>query len=122
MPEPTIEEVREVFNHWVEIVKNRPGKKAPTRPVVLGPKREHAIRQALKLYGVQTCKDAIEGVLYSDWHMGNNPRGKTYDDITLILRNEVTIERFLAHKDEHDEQQEVEEEWDNVTFLKRNNN
>jgi hypothetical protein len=115
MSEITKADVQEVFDHWVQVVKHRDGKRAPTRQPVLGPKRERAIRRALNLYGVQTCKDAIDGVLHSDFHMGNNSRGKIYDDIELILRNEIQIERFLAIKDEHEQEQA---DWDNVTPLR----
>jgi hypothetical protein len=32
----------------------------------------------------------------SDWHMGDNPRGKRYDDLELILRDSAHIERFAT--------------------------
>jgi hypothetical protein len=40
--------------------------------------------------------DAISGCAMSDWHMGDNPRGKKYDDIELILRDSAHIERFAT--------------------------
>lgn len=94
MAKPTEREIQEVFDYWVE--KHRTSNRGP-RPV-LGEKRHQKIEKAIRMYGVQTCKDAIDGCLLSDWHMGANPRNKIYDDIELILRNESKIERFAELK------------------------
>ena len=41
------------------------------------------------------CKLAIDGCAASEWHNGANPRGKTYNEITLILRDAEHIEQFV---------------------------
>lgn len=92
-----IEEIRAVFNHWVDtvIVPTRNPKRKP----VLDERRKRKISKAIELYGEETCKDAVSGVLHSDWHMGRNPRGKQYLDIELILRDAKHIEMFLDYFD-----------------------
>ena len=57
------------------------------------------IKKAIEMYDVETCKQAIQGVAFSPWHMGYNPSGKKYDDIELILRDEKHIEQFLSYYD-----------------------
>lgn len=85
-----VDQVIQVFEHWAKTVKN--GSRGP-KPV-LSPERRRKIRQALDLYGYETCIQAIDGVLKSDFHMGRNGRGKKYDDISLILRDAKHIEMF----------------------------
>lgn len=87
-----ISEVEEVFNHWVATFRSNG--RGPTP--VLSDKRKSKIAKAIKDYGVKTCTDAISGCALSDWHMGENPRGKKYDDIELILRDSAHIERFAT--------------------------
>jgi hypothetical protein len=94
----SLSEAKEVFAYWVELHRN--SKRGPTP--VLSPKRQRIIEKAIKMYapdGVEVCKDAIEGVLYSSFHMGENASGKKYDSIELLLRDAEHIERFagLAH-------------------------
>ena len=98
MAEPTTDEVSEVFQHWVATCRSSGKGRKP----ILGDKRRRKIQQAIKLYGLDACKDAIRGVTYSSWHMGHNPQGKKYDDIELILREEKHIEMFLELADERD--------------------
>ena len=81
----------EVFDFWIAELRHG----SATR-VVLSPKRRRKIEQALKLYDVQTCKDAILGCKQSDFHMGRNGMGKKYDDIELILRDPEHVERFAG--------------------------
>lgn len=54
------------------------------------------IGAAIVDYGVETCVNAVVGCSYSDWHMGQNPQGKKYNDIELIFRNAQNIERFAG--------------------------
>jgi len=84
--------VKEVFDFWVTTFRSNG--KGPTP--VLSDKRRSKISRAIKDYGVETCMDAISGCAMSDWHMGDNPRGKKYDDIELILRDSAHIERFAT--------------------------
>lgn len=87
-----ISEIEEVFNHWVATFRSTG--RGPTP--VLSDKRKSKISKAIKDYGVKTCLEAISGCAMSDWHMGENPRGKKYDDIELILRDSAHIERFAT--------------------------
>lgn len=83
--------LREVFDFWVQTCRTT------SRPTpVMTDQRARVIGRAIRQYGVPTCKDAIVGVTRSEWHMGHNPRGKRYDDITLILRDAKHIEDFAA--------------------------
>lgn len=87
-----ISDVQQVFDHWVATFRTTG--KGPTP--VLSDKRRTKIAKAIKDYGVETCMEAISGCALSDWHMGENPRGKKYDDIELILRDSAHIERFAT--------------------------
>lgn len=91
-PQP-VDEVSAVFNLWVQLCRPRHRVKP-----VLSPERERRIRKALELYGLDICLAAVEGVVSSDWHMGRNPAGKEYNDITLILRDAKHIEMFAERK------------------------
>lgn len=90
--EPASSEVQAVFDHWVKV--HRTPRRGP-QPV-LGDKRKNKIARAIRDYGVETCLQAISGCAMSDWHMGDNPRRKQYDDIELILRDAAHIERFAT--------------------------
>jgi hypothetical protein len=87
-----ISEVQEVFDHWVATFRASGRGPVP----VLSDKRKSKIAKAIKDYGTKTCLEAISGCALSDWHMGENPRGKKYDDIELILRDSAHIERFAT--------------------------
>lgn len=97
--DPSPSAVFEVFHEWVSLCRTSGRGRKP----VLGDKRRKKIKQAIRLYGVDACKDAIRGATYSSWHMGHNPQGRKYDDIELILRDEKHIEMFLDLADRFDE-------------------
>lgn len=94
--ERTSDEVEEVFNYWIEMIRNSGRGLRP----VLTDKRRKIIKQAIKWYGVDGCKAAVLGCSKSDFHMGNNSRGKRYDSIELILRDAEHIERFAEIAEE----------------------
>lgn len=77
-----------VFAHWVFML----GK----RRAALGPSRRKVIEKALALYDEETLLLAIEGNAASAWHAGENDRGRAFDDLELILRDEAHVERFAA--------------------------
>jgi hypothetical protein len=79
-----------VFGHWVFMLGKNPKRCA------LGPTRKRAIERALGLYDEETLQLAIEGCAASAWHAGENDRGREFNDIELILRDEAHIERFAA--------------------------
>ena len=81
-------EVAQVFDHW-RTACNYPQAK-------LDPKRKRTIERALKSHGLEACLKAITGCTKSAWHMGDNPDGKRWNDVELILRDAKHIEQFLA--------------------------
>lgn len=81
------EEIKEVFDFWVLTFKKR--------VTALDEKRRIAIGNAIHLYGIENCKDAIRGCTYSDFHMGRNSAKKVYNEIELILRDAEHVERFI---------------------------
>lgn len=85
------EDIMRVFDKWVEWCKSSRG----PRPA-LNEERIVTIGAAIADYGVETCINAVVGCSYSDWHMGQNPQGKKYNDIELIFRNAQNIERFAG--------------------------
>jgi hypothetical protein len=91
-PEADPGDVRAVFDHWVSV--HRTPRKGPEP--VLTAKRRAKITRAITDYGVETCLHAISGCAMSDWHMGDNPNRKKYDDLELILRDAPHIERFAT--------------------------
>lgn len=80
--------VQRVFEHWVFMLG-----KAASR-TALGPQRKRAIERALDLYDEAVLMLAVEGCAASPWHAGENDRGRAYDDLSLILRDEEHVERF----------------------------
>lgn len=80
--------VERVFDHWVFMLGKHP------RRTALGPTRRRSIERALALYDEETLLLAIEGCASSAWHAGDNDRGRAFDDLELILRDEAHIERF----------------------------
>ena len=83
--------VERVFDHWVFML----GK----RRAALGPTRRKAIEKMLALYDEDTLLLAVEGCAASAWHAGDNDRGRAFDDLELILRDEAHVERFAANGD-----------------------
>jgi len=81
----------EIFEYW----KLRMNK---TRPI-MDAKRENRIGWAIANYGVEACREAIEGCLASDWHMGKNPSKKFYNDISLIFQDSKHVEMFIEYNE-----------------------
>lgn len=83
-------DILQVFDYWISVCK-------PTarRKPVLDEKRRIAIGAAIHDYGIEQCKNAIQGCTMSDFHMGRNKANKRYDDVELILRDSQHIEQFL---------------------------
>lgn len=91
----TLSTVEQVFNHYVDTVWSGYG----ARPH-LTDKRIKLIHNAVKIYGQNAVQNAITGITQSPWHMGQNPQGKKYCGLELILRPQ-NIEKFseLAEND-----------------------
>jgi hypothetical protein len=79
---------RRIFDHWVTMMGKRAGM------VAFGPARRKVVERALGLYSEEVLCLAIDGCAASAWHGGDNDRGRPYNDIELILRDEAHIERF----------------------------
>ena len=90
VPSAPKDPVLDVFNHWARVHKD--GRRGP-KPV-LTPKRRALIQRAVDTYGVETCLQAVDGCKHSAWHQGENPSGKRYDSIELILRDAKHVEMF----------------------------
>lgn len=82
-------EVTEVWMHWITAM--RTGSK---RKPVLDATRRQVIAAAIHDYEVQGCKDAIDGCLLSEFHMGRNKMNKRYDSVELIFRDAEHVEKF----------------------------
>jgi hypothetical protein len=62
----------------------------------LSPERIRAIEKRLKDgYTVETIKLAIDGCKKDAFSMGQNDRGKPYNDIELICRSAKKLDEFL---------------------------
>lgn len=83
-------DVDEVYRHWVSTM--RPGRSRVPR---LDDTRRRKVAAAISDYGVDMCKQAIDGCASSDFHMGRNRANKRYDDLELIFRDQAHIEMFL---------------------------
>ena len=88
------EDIQTVFNYYLQIHK------ADTkRKPILDIHRRFLIAVALYDFGVDGCKDAIDGCLNSHYHMGKNQRGKVYNSLELIFRDSQHIERFIGYNE-----------------------
>ena len=81
--------IQEVFDFWKSVHSKR--------VTAMDHTRRRNIGNAISLYGVDACKDAILGCTYSDFHMGRNKQNRKYNDIELILRDVEHIERFIGY-------------------------
>lgn len=89
---PRAEDVREIFEYWI---KAR-GKHEKT---ILTDERRAKIRTRLNKFTVEEIKKAIDNVAYSSFHNGANDSQRVYDDLTLICRNDSTLEKWLYYKE-----------------------
>lgn len=88
------EAIREVFDYWVEKTYTK------GRKPILGAKRRSKLNARLSEgYTVEDLKLAVDGVLLSPWHMGDNPSGKKYLDIVTIFRDDAQVEKFMNMAD-----------------------
>jgi len=80
--------IEDVFNHWKTVMNKR-------STVVLDEVRRQNIGAAIHDYGIEMCKQAIEGCSMTDFYMGRNKQNKRYDSIELILRDSAHVEKFV---------------------------
>ncbi len=80
----------EVFEHW-KVVMEKP-------KAIFGARRKRSIRA--RLYEGRTVEDlklAINGCKNTSYNMGINDTGQIYNDIELICRSEVHVERYMEN-------------------------
>jgi hypothetical protein len=87
--------VQEIFDYWKQIV-------SPSSRAILDDLRVIKIGWAIHDYGMDACKQAIDGIAKSDFHMGNNPRNRKYNDVELIFRSADNVERFMGMAEKRD--------------------
>lgn len=80
-------EAEQVFTAWVAST-GRTGR------TVLDPKRSRIIRNALRQFELDEVIDAVTGVRFSPFHMGQNDRHTAYNDLHHILGEARKIEMF----------------------------
>jgi len=81
--------ISEVFNFWKEALDHPNAQ--------LSPERKRCIKNALTHSSISECKKAIVGCSKSKHHMGHNDSNRTFDKITLILRNREYVEQFMGY-------------------------
>lgn len=79
----------EVLGAWVEAT----GRSA-ARSRINDARRKKVKARLAEGYSVQELLAAVRGIALSEWHMGNNPGQKRYDDMELALRNGPNLEKF----------------------------
>ncbi len=79
--------VEQVFEAWKASTKR-------TGATKLDRSRSRLIGDALRDYPLEDVLDAVRGWEHSPYHRGENPEGKTWNDLGLLLRNAEHIERF----------------------------
>lgn len=85
-------DITKIFEHWKRVM-NHPRAR-------LDSARRRAITARLRDgYSPDDIIRAIDGCRASRWHMGDNPSGVRYDDLTLICRNGAKLEQFQSYLD-----------------------
>lgn len=87
--------IEQVFAYWKQTI-------SPSSRAVLDDKRSLRIGWAIHDYGIEACKQAIDGITNSSWHMGNNPQQKKYNDVELIFRDADNVEKFIGMAEKRD--------------------
>lgn len=96
---PRSEQADEVWIHYCQKISDRQ---------TYDEKRKRIVRNAVKKFGVEKCKRAIDGLAISKWHNGENPSGKKYLEVRYALKgigdesDEERIEKMISWADEHD--------------------
>jgi hypothetical protein len=91
-------ELVQVFEHWVRAT-GRDLKRARFN----ARRRSKVMARFREGYTLDDLKAAVDGILRSPWHQGENPDAKRYDDLELICRDGAQVEKFrdMAHGNGH---------------------
>jgi uncharacterized protein YdaU (DUF1376 family)/predicted secreted protein len=82
--------VHDIFNYWCSVMDK------PVNTTKLTPKRRQKIQDRLAQgYTPEDIKQAIVGCRDDPFSMGQNDRGKKYNDIELICRSGEKLEHFM---------------------------
>ena len=69
--------------------------------IKLDEKRRRRIRSRLKDCTIEQVELAVAGWQHSAWHCGQNPDGKTYFDLSTVLRDAEQVEKFAELATDH---------------------
>lgn len=92
-------DVQELFDHWTTVMRKR-------KPL-LGPARRSRITWALRNYGLDACRAAVDGCQLDRYAMGHNRTKRKHNDILDIFRDEKSIEDHIERAEDIGE----EEDW-----------
>ena len=81
-----LENINIIFEYWQEVFKSRSKLDNP---------RKTKIKNALKSFSIDECKQAIDGCTKSPHHMGINDRNTKYYQIKHIFTDNDKIETFI---------------------------
>ena len=96
------EAIQIVWDYWVTVMgSNR---------AVLDNARKILIGASIHDYGIEGCKQAVDGCASSPFHMGVNQQQVKYNGIGLIFRNAEKTEDFIARSNKRDARQEFLDE------------
>lgn len=90
--ERTTSSVDEVLDHYVKAMKANGKQPRPTK------KRRRLVSDRLREgIPISDLKMAINGLTWSDWHMGRDPRtnGTAYTDLRYCLKDAEAVEAFI---------------------------
>ena len=82
-------EIEEIFAYWQEMMEKPRAKLLPIRKKLIKARLKEG-------YTMEEIEKAINGCWSSPFHRGVNPNGTIYDDIELICRNGVKLEKFIS--------------------------
>jgi hypothetical protein len=84
------DEVREVFDHY----RTHHAKSHP-KPSSTSKEWRAIVGRLSEGYSVQDLRDAIDGCHKTPWNCGENPGGKIYQSLLLIVRDSSQVSRFM---------------------------
>ena len=85
-------EREELFEYWQKVHDHPRAKLNSTRESMMNKRYKEG-------YTLEDMKKGSDGIKFSAWHMGENPDGMIYDDLTNILKNGAQLEKFMGHVD-----------------------
>ena len=87
-PKSDAQSVMEVFSYWKSMTGHTTARMLP--------ERAQKIRARLRHFTVVDLKQAVDGVMLSAHHMGDNASGEQYNWIETIFKTNSTVEQHMA--------------------------